>query len=165
MYMTVFGLASCIAPAFYSRLGVRHAKWPKHNHETAPAPTPARAHPRGSASGAARPNPSSSQNAQRNYGRYLALARGEFQIGDTIGAENYYQHAEHYFRSMSTQHKLKNRAFGWIVLWSSAFPHQQSHVDTNEPGPAIRSPTVKVYRAAHAFYLELTSENSRRLNF
>jgi hypothetical protein len=42
----------------------------------------------------------SSQNAQRNYERYLALARAEAQNGNTIGAENYYQYAEHYFRSM-----------------------------------------------------------------
>jgi len=48
----------------------------------------------------ARPEPQSSQNAQRNYERYLALARAEAQIGNTVGAENYYQYAEHYFRSM-----------------------------------------------------------------
>lgn len=41
-----------------------------------------------------------SQNAQKDYERYLALARAETQIGNTIGAENYYQYAEHYFRSM-----------------------------------------------------------------
>ena len=40
--------------------------------------------------------------AQRNYERYLALARAEALIGNTVGAENYYQHAEHYFRSMSS---------------------------------------------------------------
>ena len=40
------------------------------------------------------------QNAQRNYERYLALARAETQIGNTVAAENYYQYAEHYFRSM-----------------------------------------------------------------
>ena len=34
------------------------------------------------------------------YERYLALARSEAQNGNTIAAENYYQHAEHYFRSM-----------------------------------------------------------------
>jgi Domain of unknown function (DUF4167) len=50
----------------------------------------------------ARPEPISSQNARRNFERYLALARAEAQIGNTIGAENYYQHAEHYFRSMSS---------------------------------------------------------------
>jgi len=43
-----------------------------------------------------------SQNAQRSYERYLALAQAQVQSGDTIGAENYYQHAEHYFRSMSS---------------------------------------------------------------
>jgi hypothetical protein len=48
----------------------------------------------------------SSQNAQRNYERYLALARAEVQAGNSVGAENYYQHAEHYFRLMSsTQEK------------------------------------------------------------
>ena len=41
-------------------------------------------------------------NAQRNYERYLALAQAEAQIGNIVGAENYYQHAEHYFRSMSS---------------------------------------------------------------
>jgi hypothetical protein len=40
------------------------------------------------------------QNAQRNYERYLALARAEALTGDRIVAENYFQHAEHYFRSM-----------------------------------------------------------------
>jgi hypothetical protein len=40
------------------------------------------------------------QNAQRNYERYLALARAEALAGDRIAAENYLQHAEHYLRSM-----------------------------------------------------------------
>jgi hypothetical protein len=43
-----------------------------------------------------------SHNAQRNYERYLALAQAEALTGNTVGAENYYQHAEHYFRSMSS---------------------------------------------------------------
>ncbi len=41
------------------------------------------------------------QNAQRNYERYLGLARAESLNGDRITAENYFQHAEHYWRSMS----------------------------------------------------------------
>ena len=41
------------------------------------------------------------QHAQRSYERYLALAQAEVQSGNEIAAENYYQHAEHYFRSMS----------------------------------------------------------------
>ena len=50
----------------------------------------------------ARPEMRGSQNAQRSYERYLALAQARAQSGDVIGAENYYQHAEHYFRSMSS---------------------------------------------------------------
>jgi Domain of unknown function (DUF4167) len=46
------------------------------------------------------------QSAQRNYLRYLALARAEAQIGNTVGAENYYQHAEHYFRSTSPDSEM-----------------------------------------------------------
>ena len=42
-----------------------------------------------------------SQSAQRNYERYMELARAEQLAGNTVGAENYYQHAEHYFRTMN----------------------------------------------------------------
>jgi Domain of unknown function (DUF4167) len=51
---------------------------------------------------APRPQPQGSHNARRNYERYLALAQAEVQAGDRVAAENYYQHAEHYFRSMSS---------------------------------------------------------------
>ena len=54
------------------------------------------------ASSAARPETKGSHNAQRSYERYLALAQAEARAGDRIAAENYYQHAEHYFRSMSS---------------------------------------------------------------
>jgi hypothetical protein len=50
---------------------------------------------------AARPESKGSQNAQKNYEHYLALAQAEVRSGNLVGAENYYQHAEHYFRSMS----------------------------------------------------------------
>ena len=53
-------------------------------------------------SSAARPDPKGPPNAQRSYERYLALAQAQAQSGDIVGAENYYQHAEHYFRSMSS---------------------------------------------------------------
>src|SRR6266403_678495 len=51
-------------------------------------------------SGLPRPQAGNAQNAERNYQRYLALARAEALAGDRIAAENYLQHAEHYFRSM-----------------------------------------------------------------
>ncbi len=53
-------------------------------------------------SSAVRPESKGSQNAQRSYERYLALAQAEALCGNLIGAENFYQHAEHYFRSMSS---------------------------------------------------------------
>jgi hypothetical protein len=53
-------------------------------------------------SNVARPDLRGPQNAQRSYERYLTLAQAQAQSGDVIGAENYYQHAEHYFRSMSS---------------------------------------------------------------
>jgi hypothetical protein len=37
---------------------------------------------------------------KQSYERYLELARAEAQNGNAVAAENYYQHAEHYFRSM-----------------------------------------------------------------
>jgi hypothetical protein len=48
-----------------------------------------------------RPNARPPQNAQRSYEHYLALARAETLTGDRITAENYFQHAEHYLRSMA----------------------------------------------------------------
>lgn len=41
-----------------------------------------------------------SGNAQRNYERYMALAREAALSGDSVEMENCYQHAEHYFRVM-----------------------------------------------------------------
>ena len=50
------------------------------------------------------------QNAQRNYERYLALARAEALAGDRVAEENYLQHAEHYLRSMREQHAAAHEA-------------------------------------------------------
>src|SRR6266568_222070 len=47
-----------------------------------------------------RPQHRGTENAQQNYERYIALAQAEARAGNSIAAENYYQHAEHYFRSM-----------------------------------------------------------------
>jgi hypothetical protein len=55
--------------------------------------------PRGNPNGG---GSNASSNARRNYERYLALAEAQVRAGDVVGAENYYQYAEHYFRSMSS---------------------------------------------------------------
>lgn len=54
------------------------------------------------ASSSSRTEQNGLHNTRRNYERYLALAQAEAQGGDRVAAENYYQHAEHYFRSMSS---------------------------------------------------------------
>ena len=61
--------------------------------------------PRQRTSNVARPQ-GVSQNAQRSYERYLALAEAQVKVGDIVGAENYFQHAEHYFRSMSADREV-----------------------------------------------------------
>jgi hypothetical protein len=50
--------------------------------------------------GFVRPQAGNVQTFQRSYERYLSLARAEALTGDRIAAENYFQHAEHYFRAM-----------------------------------------------------------------
>jgi hypothetical protein len=50
----------------------------------------------------ARPQVNGYQSAQSSYERYLALAQEEARSGNVVAAENYYQHAEHYFRLMSS---------------------------------------------------------------
>jgi Domain of unknown function (DUF4167) len=92
--------------AYFTRhyQGVSHAEWPKNIHHYAPTQIggviccPLKAADLERSSSRAE----ELSNAQRSYERYLALARAEAQSGDMIGAENYYQHAEHYFRSMSS---------------------------------------------------------------
>jgi Domain of unknown function (DUF4167) len=59
------------------------------------------AHPNRSKPNNTRAQSNGNQNAQRRYAQYLELARVEARSGNTIGAENYYQHAEHYFRAMA----------------------------------------------------------------
>ncbi|WP_338026026.1 DUF4167 domain-containing protein [Bradyrhizobium algeriense] len=56
---------------------------------------------RNESSGFPHPHAKNAQSAEKNYERYLALARAEALKGDRIAAENYFQHAEHYFRSMA----------------------------------------------------------------
>lgn len=43
---------------------------------------------------------SASSNPKTSYERYIALARNAALTGDAVTSENFYQHAEHYFRLM-----------------------------------------------------------------
>jgi hypothetical protein len=78
------------------------AAQPRPNARVMTNAMPRRSQParRNETSGFPRSQPRNVQNAQRSYERYLALARAEALAGDRIVAENYFQHAEHYFRLM-----------------------------------------------------------------
>ena len=56
-----------------------------------------------SGSSAARRRPAKSANARTSYEKYVALARAAALTGDAVETENYYQHAEHYFRLMKDE--------------------------------------------------------------
>jgi hypothetical protein len=71
------------------------------SHQARTAQSPA-VQPKRWISSAPRQQPKGFQNLQQGYEQYLALARAEAQIGNVVAAENYYQHAEHYYRSMSS---------------------------------------------------------------
>jgi hypothetical protein len=43
------------------------------------------------------------QNARNNYEQYTTMAKDAARRGEVIEAENFYQHAEHYFRVMREQ--------------------------------------------------------------
>jgi hypothetical protein len=51
-------------------------------------------------------------NAHQVLERYLALARDASSAGDRVTAENYFQHAEHYYRLLSAQQAQQQQQFG-----------------------------------------------------
>lgn len=67
-----------------------------HKRQDQPGPRPQGFRP------AANPRQSTA-NARTNYERYINLAKDAVRRGETIEAENLYQHAEHYFRVMREQ--------------------------------------------------------------
>jgi hypothetical protein len=51
-------------------------------------------------------------NAHQVLEKYLAMARDASSQGDRIAAENYYQHAEHYFRTINSQNQAQQNQQG-----------------------------------------------------
>jgi hypothetical protein len=48
-------------------------------------------------------------NAQQVYEKYLAMARDASSVGDRVATENYFQHAEHYFRILMASDNTDGR--------------------------------------------------------
>ena len=75
-------------------------------------------------------------NAFQVHEKYLGLARDAASAGDRVAAENYYQHAEHYFRIFSAdmeERALRNPGNGQ----QSPDQHrrQPGYVNNGRPGP------------------------------
>ena len=51
-------------------------------------------------------------NAYQVHEKYLTLARDATSSGDRIAAENYFQHAEHYFRIMNLGNESRSQGQG-----------------------------------------------------
>jgi len=86
------------SPATTKERAMQHGRKTNINrHQKRPLPGRAQQRP----PSVLRPNLQDSHNARRNYDRYIALAQAELQAGDRVAAENYFQHAEHYFRISS----------------------------------------------------------------
>jgi hypothetical protein len=79
------------------------AAQPRPNAKAMTGAKPRRPQPvhRNESSGFPRSQARDAQSAERSYQRYLMLARAEAVAGDRVTAERYFQHAEHYFRSMA----------------------------------------------------------------
>ena len=68
-------------------------------------------------------------NAYQVLEKYLALARDATAAGDRVAAENYYQHAEHYYRSINANVEQQQQRF---AQHRGGNIHQQHH--QNPPG-------------------------------
>ena len=51
-------------------------------------------------------------NAYQVHEKYLVLARDATTSGDPVAAENFYQHAEHYFRIMNANTEQRQQGQG-----------------------------------------------------
>lgn len=76
--------------------------------------------------------------ANQIYDKYLLLARDANSSGDRIGAENYLQHAEHYYRLMTANGTLPQpRPNGHMMDGDEPGQDQPT---TDEPGPTPPEP-------------------------
>jgi hypothetical protein len=73
--------------------GSRRKKAPHHNARSGKQPVRASQPP-------PRSRGETIARARQSFERYTALARDAASAGNAIEAENFYQHAEHYFRVM-----------------------------------------------------------------
>jgi hypothetical protein len=83
-------------------------------------------------------------NAYQVLEKYLALARDATATGDRIAAENFYQHAEHYYRMINAnndgQHRPQNPMYGQDPRLQQQQPPQQSQDMNHHQQPQHTDP-------------------------
>jgi len=77
-------------------------------------------------------------NAQQVVEKYLALARDATLIDDRVAAENYFQHAEHYFRLMTANGEGEEKSDQ--AGSQSPGPKNQQHKDSRASEETGESP-------------------------
>jgi hypothetical protein len=83
-------------------------------------------------------------NAYQVLEKYLAMARDATAAGDRISAENFYQHAEHYFRMINANSEGHHRPQmgGQPHQQGQQHPHQQQHQgqqQAHQPQPQMHA--------------------------
>lgn len=88
-------------------------------------------------------------NAWQVHEKYLSMARDAQMSGDRVAAENFFQHAEHYFRIIeaineATAAEQAARGLGPQPDMRPAYPQQQpAHPDAQQPmGAAQPAPAA-----------------------
>jgi len=78
-------------------------------------------------------------NASQKYQRYLTLAQGAARSDDRVASENYYQHAEHYFRVLNSSRDVNSAAasqpIGQATGETGLAPTRWNEIE-NSPAPA-----------------------------
>ncbi len=92
-----------------------------------------RSHPQGRSSAAQR------NNLQQTFEKYMALAREASSTGDRILAENYYQFAEHYLRTLNEMKPIEVEIPKEEALNSS----EDNEVVCDEPAPLVSAAPLK----------------------
>lgn len=75
-------------------------------------------------------------NAYQVFERYVALAREATVAGDRIAAENFFQHAEHYYRIMNANGENPAMMAARQATPADPEPSDQEQVDMGEPAAA-----------------------------
>jgi Domain of unknown function (DUF4167) len=81
-------------------------------------------------------------NAYQVFERYVALAREAAASGDRIAAENFYQHAEHYFRIMNANGEGQQQMMAGRPTTPADAEPEQSEMEQPEAAPEPEMPTA-----------------------